>query len=147
LSAPFQGSGLQIVAKDSVARDVKGDCSVETFEVGEQRRLSFRIKVGWPVTLETKKGLVEGKTKDISAGGAHIRCTEHLELNEPVFMTIKAPDIEPMKVAAIVIWSNNKNDSNRPRVIGVKFTEISLADLKYLEKVALEEFKAKLPQS
>jgi Tfp pilus assembly protein PilZ len=52
-----------------------------------------------------------------------------------------------MKVAAIVIWSNNKNDSNRPRVIGVKFTEISLADLKYLEKVALEEFKAKLPQS
>ncbi|MGD8509540.1 MAG: PilZ domain-containing protein, partial [Syntrophobacterales bacterium] len=64
-----------------------------------------------------------------------------------VFMTIIPPDIEPMKVAAIVIWSNNKNDSNRPRVIGVKFTEISLADLKYLEKVALEEFKAKLPQS
>ena len=120
---------------------------METFEVGEQRRLSFRIKVDWPVTLETKKGLVEGKTEDISAGGAHIRCTEHLELNEPVFMTIKAPDIEPMKVAAIVIWSNNKNDSNRPRVIGVKFTEISLADLKSLEKVALEEFKAKLPQS
>jgi len=120
---------------------------VETFEVGDQRRLSFRIKVDWPVTLETKKGLVEGETRDISAGGAHIRCPEHLELNEPVFMTIKAPDIEPMKVAAIVIWSNNKNDSNRPRVIGVKFTELSLADLKYLEKVALEEFKAKLPPS
>ena len=118
---------------------------METFEVGEQRRLSFRIKVEWPVTLETKTGLVEGKTKDISAGGAHIRCTEHLELNEPVFMTITPPDIEPMKVAAIVIWSNNKNASNRPRIIGVKFTEISLADLKYLEKVALEEFKAKLP--
>jgi c-di-GMP-binding flagellar brake protein YcgR len=101
---------------------VKGDCRVETFEIGEQRRLSFRIKVDWPVTLETKKGLVEGKTKDISAGGA-------------------------LKMAAIVIWSNNKNESNRPRVIGVKFTEISLADLKYLEKVALEEFKAKLPPS
>ncbi len=120
---------------------------METFEVGDQRRLSFRIKVDWPVTLETKKGLVEGKTRDISAGGAHIRCPEHLELNEPVFMTIKAPDIEPMKVIAIVIWSDSKDESNRPRVIGVKFTEISLADLKYLEKVALEEFKAKLPPS
>ena len=120
---------------------------METFEVGEQRRLSFRIKVEWPVTLETKKGLVEGKTKDISAGGAHIHCTEYLQLNEPVHMTIKAPDIEPMKVIAIVIWSNNKDESQRPRIIGVKFTEISLADLKYLEKVALEEFKAKLPQS
>jgi c-di-GMP-binding flagellar brake protein YcgR len=126
---------------------VKGDCNVETFEVGEQRRLSFRIKVDWPVTLETARGLVEGKTRDISAGGAHIRCTEHLQLNEPVFMTIKAPDIEPMKVIAIVVWSDSKDKSNRPRVIGVKFTEISLADLKYLEKVALEEFKAKLPKS
>ena len=120
---------------------------METFEVGEQRRLSFRIKVDWPVTLETKRGLVEGKTRDISAGGAHIRCTEYLQLNEPVYLTIKAPDIEPMKVIAIVIWSDSKDESNRPRVIGVKFTEISLADLKYLEKVALEEFKAKLPPS
>lgn len=120
---------------------------METFEVGEQRRLSFRIKVDWPVTLETARGLVEGKTRDISAGGAHIRCTEYLQLNEPVFMTIKAPDIEPMKVAAIVAWSDSKDESNRPRVIGVKFTKIPLADQKYLEKVALEEFKAKLPQS
>ena len=120
---------------------------METFEVGEQRRLSFRIKVDWPVTLETKRGLVEGKTRDISAGGAHIQCTEYLQLNEPVYLTIKAPDIDPMKVIAIVIWSDSKDESNRPRVIGVKFTEISLADLKYLEKVALEEFKAKLPPS
>ena len=36
---------------------------METFEVGDQRRLSFRIKVDWPVTLETKKGLVEEKNK------------------------------------------------------------------------------------
>ena len=120
---------------------------METFEVGDQRRLSFRIKVDWPVTLETKRGLVEGKTRDISAGGAHILCTEYLQLNETVYLTIKAPDIEPMKMIAIVIWSDSKDESNRPRVIGVKFTEISLADLKYLEKVALEEFKAKLPQS
>ncbi|NIT41929.1 MAG: hypothetical protein GTN46_10715, partial [Gammaproteobacteria bacterium] len=49
-------------------------------EVGDQKRLSFRIKVTWPVTLETDRGLVEGKTRDISAGGAHIRCTEHLYL-------------------------------------------------------------------
>ena len=120
---------------------------METFEVGDQRRLTFRIKVDWPVTLETKKRLVEGKTRDISAGGAHIRCTEYLQLNETVYLTIKAPDIEPMNMIAIVIWSDSKDESNRPRVIGVKFTEISLADRKYLEKVALEEFKAKLPQS
>ena len=115
--------------------------------VSEQRRLTFRIQVEWPVTLQTAKGLVECKTKDISAGGAHIRCTEHLDLNETVHMTITAPGRDPMNVAAIVIWSDRKDESSRPCVIGVKFTEISAANLHYLEQVALEEFKARLPQS
>lgn len=118
---------------------------MEAFRVGKQKRLSFRIKVEWAVTLETAKGSVEGKTRDISAGGAHIRCREYLQLNEPVHMTIKAPEREPMEVAAIVIWSDSKDESNQPRIIGVKFTEISETDRHYLEQVALEEFKAKLP--
>ena len=118
---------------------------MEAFRVGEQKRLSFRIKVDWAVTLETAKGLVEAKTKDISAGGAHIRCKEYLQLNQPVQMTIKAPDREPLEVTAVVIWSDSKDESNRPRIIGVKFTEISEKDRNYLVQVALEEFKAKLP--
>jgi Tfp pilus assembly protein PilZ len=88
---------------------------------------------------------VEGKTRDISAGGAHIRCEEYLELNEPVHMIIEPPDREPMEVAAIVIWSDSNDESNRPRIIGVKFTKISEVDHQYLERVALEEFKARLP--
>ena len=115
--------------------------------VGDQKRLSFRIRVEWPVTLETARGLVEAKTKDISAGGAHINCTEHLHLNEPVHLTLKAPDREPLKLAAIVIWSDREDESNRPRIIGVKFTEISADDLLYIEQVALDDFKSKLPKS
>lgn len=118
---------------------------MEAFQIGEQRRLSFRIEVEWPVRLKTTKGLVEGKTRDISAGGAHIRCEEHLDLNEPVHMSIEAPEREPMELAAVVVWSDSKDESNRPRVIGVKFTQISSADREYLEQVALEEFKARLP--
>jgi c-di-GMP-binding flagellar brake protein YcgR len=118
---------------------------VEAFRIGDQRRLFFRITVEWPVKLKTKKGLLEGKTRDISAGGAHIRCEEYLDLNEPVHMSIEAPEREPMELAAVVVWSDSKDEANRPRIIGVKFTEISEADRQYLEQVALEEFKAKLP--
>ena len=118
---------------------------MEAFRVGEQRRLSFRIKVEWPVRLKTARGVVVGKTRDISAGGAHIRCKEYLELNEPAHIIIEPPDREPLEVSAIVIWSDSKDESNRPRIIGVKFTEISEVDHHYLEQVALEEFKAKLP--
>ena len=115
--------------------------------VGNQKRLSFRIRVEWPVALETARGTVEGKTRDISAGGAHIRCNEHLHLNEPVYMVIKPPDRESMEMAAIVIWADSKDEGNHPRIIGVKFTEISTEDRQYIEQVALEEFKSKLPKS
>ena len=118
---------------------------MEAFRIGEQRRLSFRIKVEWPVRLKTTRGLVEGKTRDISAGGAHIRCEEYLELNEPLHMIIEPPDRDPLEVSAIVIWSDSKDESNQPRIIGVKFTQISSTDRQYLEQVALEEFKARLP--
>jgi c-di-GMP-binding flagellar brake protein YcgR len=118
---------------------------VQAFRIGEQRRLSFRIKVEWPVRLKTKKGLVEGKTRDISAGGAHICCGEYLDLNEPVHLSIEAPEREPMELAALVVWSDSKDESNRPRIIGVKFTKISNSDRQYLEQVALEDFKARLP--
>ena len=118
---------------------------MEAFRIGEQRRLSFRIKVEWPVRLQTTRGLVQGQTRDISAGGAHIRCEEYLELNEPLQMTIEPPDREPMELAAVVVWSDSKDESNRPRIIGVKFTKISDVDYHYLEQVALEEFKARLP--
>ena len=118
---------------------------MQVFRIGEQRRLSFRIKVEWPVRLKTKNGLMEGKTRDISAGGAHIRCEQYLDLNEPVQMIIEAPEREPMELAAVVVWSDSKDESNRPRIIGVKFTKIANSDRQYLEQVALEEFKARLP--
>ena len=116
-------------------------------EVGDQKRLSFRIEVEWPVIIETAGGPVEGKTRDISAGGAHVRCGEHLHLNEQVDMTITPTGGEPLKVAARVIWSDSKDESDRPRIIGVKFTQISTEDRRYIEQVALENFKAKLPKA
>ena len=117
------------------------------FEVGIQKRLSFRIRVEWPVILETARGSVEGKTRDLSAGGAHIRSREHLHLNETVYMTMKAPDREPLKVAATVIWSESKDESERPRIIGVKFTKISAEDRQYIEQLAVDDFKSKLPEA
>jgi Tfp pilus assembly protein PilZ len=62
-------------------------------------------------------------------------------------MTIEVPEREPIKAAAIVIWSDSKDESNRPRIIGIQFTEISAEDQRYLEQVALEDFKAKLPEA
>ena len=117
------------------------------FQVGEQKRLNFRIQVAWPVTLETAKGSVEAETRDISAGGAHVSCKQHLELNEPIQMMITPPNREPLNVAAIIVWSDQTDNSDRPRVIGIKFIEITSEDVEYLEQEALEHFKSKLPEA
>jgi c-di-GMP-binding flagellar brake protein YcgR len=117
------------------------------FQVGEQKRLSFRILVSWPVTLETAKGSVEAETRDISAGGAHVHCNQHLELNEPIQMIINPPDREPLRVAAMIVWSDQNDESDHPRVIGIRFIEISSEDVVFLEQQALEHFKSRLPES
>ena len=113
-------------------------------EVGAQRRSSYRVKVTWPVTVETKKGLVKAQTRDISAGGAHIHCDEPIELYEPISMTINAPNRAPIKISAKVVWSDHKDDSDRPRVIGVSFTDISEGDQEFIMAQASGEFKNRM---
>jgi c-di-GMP-binding flagellar brake protein YcgR len=117
---------------------------VEVVEVGAQRRSAFRAKVNWPVIVETKNGVVEAQTRDISSGGAHIHCDEPIELYEPIKMTINAPERIPLKISARVVWSDQKDNSDRPRIIGVSFTEISEEDQEFIEQQALGEFKNKM---
>ena len=112
--------------------------------VGEQKRSSFRMRVVWPVTLVTAKGTMEAETKNISREGAHIRCSQPLQLNEPVQMTIKAPDSNPLKVVAAVLWTDFEDESKQLWIIGFNFTEISAQDRQFLEQKTLTEFRDKV---
>jgi len=42
-----------------------------------ERRMFQRAEIKWPVTMQTSQGLIEGKSRNLGAGGAYITVTKH----------------------------------------------------------------------
>ena len=57
-----------------------------------ERREHPRAEVSWPVSMITAQGLFQGEIKDISKGGALIRCTELPKTDEPLELSIEITD-------------------------------------------------------
>jgi len=57
-----------------------------------ERREHPRAEVSWPVSMITAQGLFQGEIKDISKGGALIRCTELPKTEGPLELSIEIPD-------------------------------------------------------
>lgn len=101
-----------------------------------------RVRVKWPVTVNSEKGSMEGVTLDLGTDGAFVSCAKPLRLNEVFSMVITAPD-QVIEVKAEVIWSNiyGPDDDITPRGMGVRFLKISGKDRRIIAKAALEHLK------
>jgi uncharacterized protein (TIGR02266 family) len=95
----------------------------------KESRQRLRVKVAWPVTIQTEEGTIERVTYNISPDGAFIRGLSPLELHEVVDMSISGPGF-PITVKARVVWSSNQAppDEDTPRGVGVEFIKISDED-------------------
>ncbi len=85
-----------------------------------------RVKVSWPVTIQTEEGTIERATYNISPDGAFIRGLSPLELHEVVDMVISGPD-HSITVKARVVWTSSQVPPKKdmPRGVGVEFINIS----------------------
>jgi len=57
-----------------------------------ERREHPRTEVSWPVSMITAQGVFQGEIKDISKGGALIRCTELPKTDEFLELSIDIPN-------------------------------------------------------
>jgi hypothetical protein len=106
----------------------------------EKRRHS-RVEVTYPVILEKNIGLfMSGEIKDISEGGAFIKCWEPLPPNEVFQIEFSGAHLDyRMKATAEVVWSNasRPDDGAESRGMGVRFTKISDEVYKVISSLAL----------
>jgi len=91
----------------------------------EEKRQDPRIDIIWPVLMETSRGEIEAKIKDLSLGGAFIACQEPLPLKEQFNLIINMPDQKPLTLVSEVIWSNSNvpDDKIVTRGMGISFTQ------------------------
>jgi c-di-GMP-binding flagellar brake protein YcgR len=101
----------------------------------KEQREHHRAKLKWAVLAKVDGKVIEGVTKDISAGGAYVHCAKPLKLNVVFDMAIKAPD-KQLQAKAEVVWSNiyGPDDAINPRGMGVIFLNISEEDQRFISK-------------
>jgi Tfp pilus assembly protein PilZ len=123
------------------------DGSVAAIDVSErsweEKRQHARAEIKWPVKVGTAQGLVDAETRDISVGGAFISCPEPLPLGHNFPLTISAPDHEPQRVTAEVVWSNSNvpDDKILNRGMGVRFIQISDEARQFLNEAISAHFE------
>ncbi len=110
-----------------------------------KRRMELRAEIAWPVVIQTDQGASQGKTVNISASGALLRCQTKFFLNEIITLTIKPPVRPSIEITAEVVRTNihsNENDSS-PQGTAVRFIIISEKDRQFLSFTVFDHLRDK----
>ncbi|MCG6981226.1 MAG: PilZ domain-containing protein [Deltaproteobacteria bacterium] len=110
-----------------------------------EKRLSSRAEVRWPVVLMTSHGATVAETKNIGASGAFILCHAQLRPKEKVKAFVMAPDRKSLNISGEVAWSNplSTEEDSPPCGVGIRFTSISPTDRQYLRNLIAEHYGSK----
>ena len=115
---------------------------------GRERRQHPRAVVTWPVIIKSTRGFMSGETKDVSHGGAFIRCREPLKPKEVLEVSISVSLLCPrVQVTAEVMWSNfsTSDDDGSPRGMGVRFTNIDGTDQELISALVADHLQKEDP--
>jgi len=105
-----------------------------------EKREDSRVKVKWPVTIETDEGPLNGELINVSLGGAFICCKELSRSKETFRLTINPPNHQAISATVSVTWSNlNVPESEVVnRGIGIRFLGISEEDRRFISEVVAD---------
>ena len=136
LSTRFTEVGNREVVKQLIHRPVAKLSLLLSGFGSQENRQHRRVKIKWPVVMTTSNGLVDGKTQNVSLGGAFIRRLEKINLEDHFRLVMTTKD-RLILVNAEVIWSNGRKSEGKSayREIGVRFTNISGNDRTFLSGV------------
>ena len=89
----------------------------------KERRVDQRFQVRLPIHILTADGTIQGKTENMSLGGAFIRCDKPPSLDEKVLLTFENPSGSKQFVLAKVAWTNPESQasSDKPIGMGIQF--------------------------
>jgi uncharacterized protein (TIGR02266 family) len=104
---------------------------------GAERRQHPRIDINWPASIETSEGTINAEIKNISLGGAFIGCKKPFPIGQVFSLTMTAPNNEPVKASAEVVWSNANvpEDKVVNRGMGVRFIKMSERHLQIVRQL------------
>jgi c-di-GMP-binding flagellar brake protein YcgR len=111
----------------------------------KERRNYPRVKIKLPVVKMAGNGLLNGEIRDLSMGGAFIRCREMLPTTDKFHMVISAKG-RLMSIIGEVVWQDIKKINNKTtmRGMGVQFRQVFSGDRRFLREVVASHHRNKL---
>jgi len=111
----------------------------------KEKRTYPRVKIKLPVVKMAGNGLLNGEIRDLSMGGAFIRCREIFNTKEKFHMVITAEG-RLMSILGEVVWQDVKNINNKTTVrgMGVQFRHIFSGDRQFLRELIASHTSNKL---
>jgi hypothetical protein len=118
--------------------------------VEDCRREYSRIEVSWPVSIFTSAGLIDGRVKNISIGGALIKCKSLPELDETFNLTIEIPQYlfpvtAKVKKVRLNIYDDEDSSESPSYDLAVRFVDMSEDDSKVFHEAIDRAFRFERP--
>lgn len=91
------------------------------------KRAYSRVEVSWPVTMLTGKKVITGEIKDISLGGALIRCQEVLSQERSLKLRIEITDLFSVSATVENVRCHSDESHRGPTTcyLAVRFTDMT----------------------
>lgn len=114
------------------------------------RREYSRIEVSWPVSIFTTAGLIDGRVKNISIGGALINCKSLPDLEETFNLTIEIPHYlfpvgAKVKKVRLNIYDSEDSNTSPSYDLAVRFMDMSEDDRKVFHEAIDRAFRTQRP--
>lgn len=111
----------------------------------KERRNYPRVKIKLPVVKMAGNDLISGEIRDLSIGGAFIRCQAILNSKEKFHMVISAQG-RLISIIGEVVWQDIKkiNNNTTTHGMGVQFRQIFSEDRRFLREVIASHHSNKL---
>ena len=97
----------------------------------EERRYR-RAKIKWPVVIMAPYGLIDGRAKNISLGGAFVSCSRQPNSDTDFRMVLIAEE-RFILVNAQVVWLDTRKTMFRG--LGVRFTTFLVNDRPFISRI------------
>ena len=107
------------------------------------------IAARWPITIITKKGRIEGESRNITVTGVFINCNEDLQKDEACRVVLKPPQKNSIEVKGTLVWSNRESNNGHGSLpgMGFSFVKVNEEDLHLLNQAVLSTFEIEIEDS
>jgi hypothetical protein len=106
----------------------------------KERREYSRAEVEWPVNISAAQGIIQGKIKNMSLGGAYIHLQELPDMDENLDLSIEIPEHHYAVFANAETVRFEVNASEETPVyygLGVRLKDIPEDDFEFLSTTVL----------